>query len=321
MYMLVLGLDVIGNPVGLLLGIGEGVTDLFYEPFQGAIQGPEEFAEGLALGVKSLFGHAIGGAAGAASRITGTLGKGLAALTLDKEYQKKRRQNISRRPQDFTHGIAESGKGLVMGVFDGVTGIVTKPIEGARESGVGGFFKGVGKGLIGVVTRPTAGVVDFASGSLDAVKRVTQVSDDVKRLRVPRFIQPDGIIRSYVKREAEGNKLLLEVEKGKYASTDVYQAHVPVAGDKLFLLVTNNRVMYIEKGDIFGSWNTVWEYRYEDIKEPPEVTEKGLKIMLAAPQKRGLFSKSVAGKMVYITDITLCQWVAEKITEAMKKRT
>lgn len=60
MYMLVLGLDVIGNPVGLLLGIGEGVTDLFYEPFQGAIQGPEEFAEGLALGVKSLFGHAIG---------------------------------------------------------------------------------------------------------------------------------------------------------------------------------------------------------------------------------------------------------------------
>lgn len=58
--MLVLGLDVIGNPVGLLMGLGEGVTDLFYEPFQGAIQGPEEFAEGLALGVKSLFGHAIG---------------------------------------------------------------------------------------------------------------------------------------------------------------------------------------------------------------------------------------------------------------------
>lgn len=57
------------------------------------------------------------------------------------------------------------------GVFDGVTGVVTKPIEGAREGGVGGFFKGVGKGLIGVVTRPTAGVVDFASGSLDAVKR------------------------------------------------------------------------------------------------------------------------------------------------------
>lgn len=28
--------------------------------YQGAIQGPEEFAEGLALGVRSLFGHAVG---------------------------------------------------------------------------------------------------------------------------------------------------------------------------------------------------------------------------------------------------------------------
>lgn len=42
---------------------------------QGAIQGPEEFAEGVALGVKSLFGATVGGASGAVSRITGTLGK------------------------------------------------------------------------------------------------------------------------------------------------------------------------------------------------------------------------------------------------------
>lgn len=30
-----------------------------------------------------------------------------------------------------------------------------------------------------------------------------------------------------------------EVEKGKYASTDVYQAHACIVDDKLFLLVTN----------------------------------------------------------------------------------
>lgn len=52
LYVLVLGLDVIGNPYGLVIGIGKGVEDLFYEPFQGAIQGPSEFAEGLALGCR-----------------------------------------------------------------------------------------------------------------------------------------------------------------------------------------------------------------------------------------------------------------------------
>lgn len=34
LYVLVLGLDVIGNPYGLVLGLTKGVEDLFYEPFQ-----------------------------------------------------------------------------------------------------------------------------------------------------------------------------------------------------------------------------------------------------------------------------------------------
>lgn len=42
LYVLVLGLDVIGNPFGLVVGFTKGVEDLFYEPFQGLIQGPGE---------------------------------------------------------------------------------------------------------------------------------------------------------------------------------------------------------------------------------------------------------------------------------------
>ena len=60
MYVLVLGLDVLGNPFGVIRGLATGIEDLFYEPYQGAIQGPEEFAEGLAIGVKSMLGHAVG---------------------------------------------------------------------------------------------------------------------------------------------------------------------------------------------------------------------------------------------------------------------
>lgn len=55
-----------------------------------------------------------GGAAGAMSRITGTLGKSLAALTLDEEYQRKRREEMNKRPTDFKEGLARGGKGLVM---------------------------------------------------------------------------------------------------------------------------------------------------------------------------------------------------------------
>ncbi|XP_071001571.1 intermembrane lipid transfer protein VPS13C-like, partial [Oncorhynchus clarkii lewisi] len=112
MYVLVLGLDVLGNPFGLIRGLSEGVEAFFYEPFQGAVQGPEEFAEGFVIGVRSLLGHTVGGAAGMVSRITGSVGKGLAAITMDKEYQQKRREEMNRPPRDFGESLAKGGMGF-----------------------------------------------------------------------------------------------------------------------------------------------------------------------------------------------------------------
>ncbi|KAF8365260.1 hypothetical protein PRIPAC_83089 [Pristionchus pacificus] len=144
LYVLVLGLDIIGNPFGLVRDLSSGVEDLFYQPFQGAIQGPEEFVSGMALGVQSLVGHTIGGAAGAVGRIAGTVGKGVAALTFDDDYQRKRQEDLNRKPASGIEGMARGVKGLGMGIVDGVTGVVTKPIEGARQGGAGGFVKPCG---------------------------------------------------------------------------------------------------------------------------------------------------------------------------------
>lgn len=59
-------------------------------------------------------------------------------------FQSKRREAIKKRgKQNFGESIARGGKGLFMGIVDGVTGVATKPIEGAKEDGVGGFFKGI----------------------------------------------------------------------------------------------------------------------------------------------------------------------------------
>jgi vacuolar protein sorting-associated protein 13A/C len=33
-YVIIFGLDVIGNPFGLVVGVSRSVEDLFYEPFQ-----------------------------------------------------------------------------------------------------------------------------------------------------------------------------------------------------------------------------------------------------------------------------------------------
>ena len=38
--------------------------------------------------------------------------------------------------------------------------------------------------------------------------RAAEMSDEVTRLRPPRFFQQDGLVRPYVRIEAEGSKLL-----------------------------------------------------------------------------------------------------------------
>jgi vacuolar protein sorting-associated protein 13A/C len=72
-----------------------------------------EFAEGVATGVKTLFGSAVGGAAGAFSKITGVLGKGLATLSFDEDY-KTSRVRRKETASKATNDIAVGGKNVVM---------------------------------------------------------------------------------------------------------------------------------------------------------------------------------------------------------------
>lgn len=51
---------------------------------------------------------------GAATRITGAMGKGIAALTFDDDFQRKRRDQMNKKPATVQEGFARSGKGLVM---------------------------------------------------------------------------------------------------------------------------------------------------------------------------------------------------------------
>lgn len=145
-------------------------------------------------------------------------------------------------------------------MYDGVTGVFFKPVSGAKEQGFEGFFKGLGKGAIGLVARPAAGVVDFASGTFDSVKRAAE-GEDITRLRPPRFLQSDGLVLPYCKLEAAGHKLLMELEKGKYSKTDIYVTHLWIIQRKEILLLTDKRIAYIAHNDLFGGWQVRIHYQ------------------------------------------------------------
>ncbi|XP_031686198.1 vacuolar protein sorting-associated protein 13A isoform X2 [Oncorhynchus kisutch] len=313
MYVLVLGLDVLGNPFGLIRGLSEGVEAFFYEPYQGAIQGPEEFVEGMALGVKALVGGAVGGIAGAASRITGAMAKGVAAMTMDEEYQQKRREAMNKQPSGLREGLTRGGKGLVSGFVSGITGIVTKPIKGAQKEGAAGFFKGVGKGLVGAVARPTGGIIDMASSTFQGIKRAAETSQDVESLRPPRFIHEDGVIRPYKEREGIGSQMLQKIENGRFAKYR-YFAHAKV-NESDFLMITKRGIFFVTKGT-FGQLTCEWQYLFDEFTKEPMIVE-GRRLRIEAKERvKSVFHAKEFGKIINFRSPEIAKWVLTKLEDA-----
>ncbi len=91
--------------------LGTGVSDFFYEPFQGlATEGSlEAFLSGLGKGTNSLVGNTIEGTAAAASKLTGGIGHGLASLTLDRRYNHDRARRRAQEAQTVSEGIKQVG--------------------------------------------------------------------------------------------------------------------------------------------------------------------------------------------------------------------
>lgn len=68
-----------------------------------------------------------------------------------------------RKPKHVFEGIQKGGKAVFHGFKEGITGVVTKPIEQTKRQGAIGLIKGVAQGMAGLVVKPVTGIVDFAS--------------------------------------------------------------------------------------------------------------------------------------------------------------
>ena len=73
--------------------------------------------------------------------------------------EKHRRATDAAR-EGVLSGLMEGGESLITGLASGVTGLFSKPIEGALQNGPSGFVRGIGIGVVGVAVGPVLGVAD-----------------------------------------------------------------------------------------------------------------------------------------------------------------
>uniref|UniRef100_A0A672L9C3 Vacuolar protein sorting 13 homolog D n=1 Tax=Sinocyclocheilus grahami TaxID=75366 RepID=A0A672L9C3_SINGR len=151
--------DFLGNPMGLLNDVTEGMNELIkYGNVGGLIRSVTH------------------GVSNSAAKFAGTLSDGL-GKTMDNRHQTEReciRYHGATSGEHLVAGI----HGLAHGIIGGLTSVITSTVEGVKtEGGVGGFFSGLGKGLVGTVTKPVAGALDFASETAQTVRDMASLSN------------------------------------------------------------------------------------------------------------------------------------------------
>lgn len=246
----------IGNPLGLVRGLGEGVGDFVLEPARGLQRSVQEMdashlVDGVARGTLSLARHTVGGFADSAAMLAETFSKNMTVLTLDRRYALKRDRYDPFRAQDdinVAHGIGSGAQKLARGFLDGVSGVVRAPIRGAEKRGLEGFAKGVGKGLLGLLVKPIIGISDGITDVMIGVKGTLDgasgQSSHVAQIRPGRaFYGRERAIRPYSFADAAASALMLQTR----LAGEHYLNHMDM-GNRVALLSVKRLVILGRQG-------------------------------------------------------------------------
>jgi hypothetical protein len=154
-------LDALGNPKQLLMGYASAVSDIFIEPAASAVSSPKDVLSSMQHGTTSLIHNVVGSSLGSIASVSDAVSRGISSVTGND------RAHETTKIRSAGEGLKHGAKSFGMGLLSGITGVVTKPIEGARAEGggfsFGGLMKGMATGIVGVVAQPVKGVADMIS--------------------------------------------------------------------------------------------------------------------------------------------------------------
>jgi len=181
------------------------------------------------VGTGKLIKNTIFGVFDSTSRVTDSVSKIGETIAMDKDYSRERDISKQRQAKHLGEGLLFGFRDLFKGIGEGVTGIVTQPVKGAMQEGVGGFFKGLGRGVVGVVAKPTVGAIDFVTRTTEGIKNTTTLFDEQKeRIRYPRMLGNDYKIVSYdaKKKNQRGNIFYLQHKMENIKMKNMYIMHL-----------------------------------------------------------------------------------------------
>ncbi|XP_053208525.1 LOW QUALITY PROTEIN: intermembrane lipid transfer protein Vps13-like [Panonychus citri] len=180
------------------------------------------------------------------------------------------------------------------------------------------LVKGFGRGVVGIIADPATGVIDFTSGSLNALQRAVDINAEAEKQRPSRHFHMDGVLRPYNRHEAIGKSILRDVDKGRFASTDNYVAHCYLTQESV-LLITDNRVMFLKQSFLSKCLDLEWHEGYDNIAQVEIVDGTNILITLKEHKKKlgGLLSGE-GTHLIHCPKVDIAKALSQKIINVKK---
>uniref|UniRef100_A0A9J8AXX9 Vacuolar protein sorting 13 homolog D n=1 Tax=Cyprinus carpio carpio TaxID=630221 RepID=A0A9J8AXX9_CYPCA len=295
--------DFLGNPIGLLNDVTEGMNELIkYGNVGGLIRSVTH------------------GVSNSTAKFAGTLSDGL-GKTMDNRHQTEReciRYHGATSGEHLVAGI----HGLAHGIIGGLTSVITSTVEGVKtEGGVSGFFSGLGKGLVGTVTKPMAGALDFASETAQTVRDMASLSNrlSAQRVRKPRCCKgPQGLLPRFSSLQADGQEQLFHLTDNIHS--EYFIAVEPI--DTYCVLISSKVVYFLKPGEFADREAIFLEVKYDDLYHCLVSKDHG-KVYVQLTKKAESTSSGVAipgpshqKPMVHVKSESLAMKISQEINYA-----
>jgi len=248
----------ISSAITAISHIGLGIGSFFHEPIKGAREGGTRgLIGGVGTGTRKFASNTFNGTFKTLSVLSQHIGNTMAYMSADNDYQKWRQQVLlpGSQPQHAGEGLKLGAWIFGKSVLEGVTDVVTKPVEYGREQGAWGVFKGLAVGTVGLLTKPITGTVDAVAAISYSISSTTdyfKLGAIPDRERAPRWLAKGSIVKPFDSETSMGQELMWLATNYRAGGREHYMVHYKViqpvdeVDSQLRLIVTDRRALLVK---------------------------------------------------------------------------
>jgi len=136
---------------------------------------------------------------------------------------------------DFASGLKEGGKGLFYGYYDGITGLVREPYEGAQKEGFIGAVKGSLRSFANATIRPAGGIVGLIAHPVRGLWKSVQSPMAQKQEQQQREVRvSDGVAAVRNSTQAQRTEIVQKFNQLKAGTKERQKKYKEIAEAEMY---------------------------------------------------------------------------------------